>query len=163
MLQGQKLWCYLLRARPQHSKQGGDQALPMPGALVLLRWMQAVHTERGGLHLQGVNGAPFSPFSLRKVVVLKRSIFFLMQSFAFSVGAAFCKQKRSEPRSNKHFEGFLWVGFQRSCRIKTFSDNWVNISSSLSQHYLEERRFHFPLRKTKIFVINSQENRLTPS
>lgn len=116
--------------------------------------MQAVHTERRGVHLQRVNRSPVSTFDQRreeKVVVLKRSgRFVLMQGFASSVRTAFCKQRRSEPRSNKHFEGFLWVGFWRSCSIKTFSDNWVNISSFLSQRCLEERSFYFPFFKKSI-------------
>lgn len=111
----------------------------------------SAHRERRSTPARGKPGT-VQPFQSEEGgCVEEEHFFFLMQSFAFSVGAAFCKQKRSEPRSNKHFEGFLWVGFQRSCRIKTFSDNWVNISSSLSQRYLEKRRFHFPLRKTKIF------------
>lgn len=137
--------------------------MPVPGALVLLCRMQAVHTERRGVHLQRVNQSPVRVFNQRrevKVAVLKTSgRFVLLQGFASRVGTVFCKQKRSEPRSNKHFEGFLWVGFRRSCRIKTFSDNWVNISSFLSQRCLEERRFYFPYFKK----IHHEKNSLASS
>lgn len=52
MLQRQELRQHLLRARAQYAEPGGHPSVPMPGPLVLLCGMQAMHPERRGLHLQ---------------------------------------------------------------------------------------------------------------